>query len=43
MAYNVLSCDREQGYLMAMSLRDWLPEGDLAWFPDRSGRWIRLT
>ena len=32
MAYNLLSCDREQGYLMAPSLRDWLPEGDLAWF-----------
>ena len=32
MAYNLLFCDREQGYLMAPSLRDWLPEGDLAWF-----------
>jgi transposase len=32
MAYNLLSCDRDQGYLMAPSLRDWLPEGDLAWF-----------
>lgn len=32
MAYNLLPCDREQGYLMPPSLRDWLPEGDLAWF-----------
>ena len=32
MAYNLLSCDREQGYLMPPSLREWLPEGDLAWF-----------
>ena len=32
MAYNLLSCDRDQDYLMAPSLRDWLPEGDLAWF-----------
>ncbi len=32
MAYNLLQCDREQSYLMAPSLRDWLDEGDLAWF-----------
>jgi len=32
MAYNLLPCDRDQGYLMAPSLRDWLPEGHLAWF-----------
>lgn len=32
MAYNLLFCDREQGYLMPPSLREWLPEGDLAWF-----------
>jgi transposase len=32
MAYNLLPCDREQGYLMPPSLREWLPEGDLAWF-----------
>ena len=24
MAYNLLVCDREQGYLMPPSLRDWL-------------------
>ena len=32
MAYNLLVCDREQGYLMPPSLRDWLGEGHLAWF-----------
>ncbi len=32
MAYNLLPCDREQGYLMPPSLREWLGEGDLAWF-----------
>jgi len=30
MAYNLLPCDREQGYLRPPSLREWLPEGDLA-------------
>jgi transposase len=32
MAYNLLALDREQGYLMPLSLREWLAEGDLAWF-----------
>src|SRR3990172_8788745 len=32
MSYNLLPCDREQGYLMPPSLYEWLPEGDLAWF-----------
>jgi len=32
MAYNLQLCDREQGYLMPPSLREWLAEGDLAWF-----------
>ncbi|MFH1484247.1 MAG: IS1182 family transposase [Chloroflexota bacterium] len=32
MAYNLLPCDREQGYLMPPSVREWLAEGDLAWF-----------
>ena len=32
MTYNLLPCDREQGYLMPPSLRDWLAEGELAWF-----------
>jgi transposase len=32
MAYNLLPYDREQGYLMRPTLREWLAEGDLAWF-----------
>jgi transposase len=32
MAYNLLPCEREQSYLMPPSLREWLAEGDLAWF-----------
>ena len=32
MAYNLLVWDREQGYLMPPSIREWLAEGDLAWF-----------
>ena len=32
MAQNFLDCDREQAFLMPLSLRDWLPEGHLAWF-----------
>ena len=32
MGYNLLPCDREQGYLMPPSLKEWLAEGDLAWF-----------
>ena len=27
-----IECNRDQLYLMPPSLRDWLPEGDLAWF-----------
>jgi transposase len=32
MAQNFLACDREQELLLAPSLREWLPEGHLAWF-----------
>lgn len=32
MAYNLIECNRKQMYLMPLSLEDWLPEGDLAWF-----------
>jgi transposase len=32
MAQNFIDCDREQGFLMPPSLRDWLPEDHLAWF-----------
>src|SRR3954449_8373090 len=32
MAQNFLVCDREQELLLPPSLREWLPEGHLAWF-----------
>lgn len=32
MAYNLIECNREQMFLMPVSLRDWLSEGHLAWF-----------
>jgi hypothetical protein len=32
MAQNFLSCDREQGFLMPPSVREWLPAGHLAWY-----------
>jgi hypothetical protein len=32
MAQNFLACDREEELLLPPSLRDWLPEGHLAWF-----------
>ncbi len=32
MAYNFIECDRETLYLMPPSLREWLPEDELAWF-----------
>src|SRR4051794_33526956 len=32
MGENFLSCDREQELLLPPSLREWLPEGHLAWF-----------
>ncbi|MDP9259959.1 MAG: transposase, partial [Actinomycetota bacterium] len=32
MAQNFIGCDREQELLLAPSLREWLPEGHLAWF-----------
>jgi transposase len=32
MARNFLSCDREQDFLLAPSVRDWLPAGHLAWY-----------
>jgi transposase len=31
MAQNFLSCDREQDFLMPPSVREWLPDGHLAW------------
>lgn len=32
MAQNFMVVDREQGWLMPPSVRDWLPDGHLAWF-----------
>jgi transposase len=32
MAQNFLACDREQVFLMPPDVREWLPEGHLAWF-----------
>lgn len=32
MAYNFTGRDREQIFLLPPSLREWLPEKDLAWF-----------
>ena len=32
MGYNFRAVERDQQYLMPLSLRDWLPEDDLAWF-----------
>jgi transposase len=32
MAYNLIGCNREQMFLMPVSVRDWLPEDHLAWF-----------
>jgi transposase len=32
MAQNFIGCDREQSFLMPPDVRDWLPEGHLAWF-----------
>jgi hypothetical protein len=29
---NFIDCSREQGPLMPPDLREWLPEGHLAWF-----------
>src|SRR3954451_22533389 len=32
MAQNFIACDRDQELLLPPSLREWLPEGHLAWF-----------
>jgi hypothetical protein len=32
MAYNLLGGDRDQPFLLPPDLRDWLPDGHLAWF-----------
>src|SRR5215218_275333 len=32
MAQSFIACDREQAFLMPPDVREWLPEGHLAWF-----------
>ena len=32
MAHHFLRCDRDQPFLLPPDLRDWLPQGHLAWF-----------
>ena len=32
MAQSFIGCDREQSFLMPPDVREWLPEGHLAWF-----------
>jgi transposase len=32
MAYNFLPCDRDQGFLLPVDVREWLPPEHLAWF-----------
>ena len=37
MAQNFIACDREQSFLLPPDVREWLPEGPVAWFViDRS-------
>jgi hypothetical protein len=32
MGQRFIACDREQSFLMPPDVREWLPEGHLAWF-----------
>src|ERR1700733_8704748 len=32
MALNFIGCDRDQSFLLPPDVRDWLPDGHLAWF-----------
>jgi hypothetical protein len=32
LAQNFLACEREQPFLLPPDVREWLPEGHLAWF-----------
>jgi hypothetical protein len=32
MALKFVGCDRDQSFLLPPDVRDWLPEGHLAWF-----------
>src|SRR6187455_2452342 len=43
MAQNFLACDRDQELLLPPSLREWLPEGHLAWFVIDAGVTLDLS
>ena len=43
MPYNFLECNRDQMYLMPVSMREWLPEDHLAWFIIDAVKEIDLT
>ncbi len=46
MAYTFLRAERDQPFLLPPDLRDWLPEGHLAWFVldvSTSSTWPRST
>ena len=43
MAQNFLACDRDQELLLPPSLREWLPEGHLAWFVIDAGVALDLS
>lgn len=43
MAYNFIECDRDTAYLMPPSLREWLPEGHLAYFIIDAVKQMNLT
>ena len=32
MSYNIIECNRDQRFLMPPDMKDWVPDGDLAWF-----------
>src|SRR3954463_10821859 len=42
MAQNFIACDREQELLLPPSLREWLPEGHLAWVGIEGGGELEL-
>src|SRR3954462_3178546 len=43
MSQNFLACDRDQELLLPPSLREWLPEGHLAWFVIDAGAAFDLS
>ena len=43
MAYNLIECNREQMFLMPVSMKDWLPESHLAWFIPEAVETIDLS